>query len=314
MRTSRFLSAASSINAADTVALFVSMHLVSQGHEKEHQAETQSIMYDSLKNALSACERHGQLTTNFLGAMVLMASYEIAQGKYPAAYFSVGSCARACYAMGLHDARYATQLMKGIDTWTEMEERRRLWWATIVLDRHVNCGFLLRPLAVPQLQPHQILPGSDDDWDQGELAVNPLLVMSIEARSHVSPFARTCQAAHLLGRVVQHVGEHPSTPDHDFHFEEALQIQRAASAFLAMLQQEYSETPQNKRPSLFTAIALCCSGLHSLYDVHACMDTGTIESGGRNKGIRLEVQELAINGFKRMSATILDLAEVVVNA
>jgi hypothetical protein len=310
MRTSRLLSYATNLVSADVVALFVAMHLLSQGHDKEHQAETQMIMYDALKDALSACERHGQLTTNQLAATVLVATYEMAQGRYPAAYFTVGSCARICYVMGLHDSRFATQLDEGVDTWTEKEERRRLWWATVVMDRYINCGFMLRPLAVPQLASHQVLPASDEEWDQGEMAVNPLLVMSIEARSHVWPFARTCQAAHLLGRVVQHIGEHPSIPDHDFHYEEALQIQRAASAFLAMLQQEYSETPAEKRHQLFGAVALCCSALHSLYDVHACMDTGVIESGGRNKGIRMEVQALAIEGYKRMSNTILDLADV----
>lgn len=310
VRITRLLNASTDLIAADSVALFAAMHLVSQGIGREHQAETQATIYNSLKCVFSACEQHGQLTTNFLGALVLTAVYELEHGIYPAAYFSIGACSRTCFTMGLHDIRWATQL-KVVDTWTEKEERRRLWWTTLILDRYVNVGFMFRPLATPSIPPNEILPANDEDWDKGELAVNPLLVMSIEAKLDVAPFARACQAAHLLGRVNQHCNEHAEPSDADFHFQEAHQINRALCALLAMLQQEYTEHIPDQRHKLFFAMSLCCSALLQLYDVHSCIESVSIDTVGQSKGMRIELQQLAIDGFKHISATILDLTEEV---
>lgn len=314
MRITRILSSSATLIAADVVAVFVAMHLVSNDTSREHQAETQASMYKSLKTCLATCEQHGQFTTNYLCAQVLTCVYEMSHAIYPAAYFTIGGCARTCFTMGLHDKRFATQLGKHIDTWTESEERRRLWWATLVLERYINVGFIFRPLSTATIKANEIIPANDDDWDHGELAVNPLLVMSIEARTHVAPFARTCQAAHLLGRVTQHVHDHADPSDVDFHFQEAHQLQRAASALLAIIQQEYNETDTSRRHRLFTGMALCCSALLLLYDIHSCIETEDIDSGGRDKGMRMELQQLAIDGFKRLSSITLDLAQEIVTA
>ncbi|KAK3074967.1 hypothetical protein LTR53_002136 [Teratosphaeriaceae sp. CCFEE 6253] len=299
------------LTRADTVALFVSMALVSQGQDQSPSSDSHAPVYYSLKAALAACEQRGQLSTDYIAATVLTGVYEMVHGMYPAAYFTVGSSARACCAVGLHDKRFATQLPAKVDTWTEVEERRRLWWATLILDRYINIGFLLRPPCTPPIPANEVVPANDTSWDEGELAVNPLLVMSIENRARVSPFARTCQAAHLLGRVSQHVSEHPDPADAAIHFQEAHQIQRAATALLSILQQEYNDTPVPERHRLFSAMALCCSALLALYDIHSCIDTGSMESGGRYMGVRVELQELAIEGFKWVSNTILDLAEEI---
>ncbi|KAK3615149.1 hypothetical protein LTR56_026772 [Elasticomyces elasticus] len=307
MRVTRFLTGATSLIRADTIALIVVMRLLSQ----DPHSENCDSMYRSLKLALSACEQRGQLSTDFVGAMILTAAYEVAHGMYPSAYFTVGSCARTCCTLGLHDKRYATQLPKQSVTWTETEERRRLWWATLLLDRYINIGFLLRPLCTPAIPVNEVVPADDTSWDNGELASNPLLVMSIENRAKVSPFARTCQAAHLLGRVSQHVGDHPDPSDADFHFQEAHQLHRAATALLGILQQDYSDTPTDERHKLFSAMALCCSALLALYEIHSCVDTGFIDSAGRYMGVRIELQELAIDGFKRISIVVLDLADEV---
>lgn len=54
-----------------------------------------------------------------------------------------------------------------VDTWTEMEERRRLWWAVLILDRYVHIGFRFRPLSTPKIPPEEILPARDAAWDIG---------------------------------------------------------------------------------------------------------------------------------------------------
>jgi hypothetical protein len=48
-----------------------------------------------------------------------------------------------------------------------MEERRRLWWAVLILDRYVHVGFRFRPLSTPKIPPDEILPARDVSWDIG---------------------------------------------------------------------------------------------------------------------------------------------------
>lgn len=48
-----------------------------------------------------------------------------------------------------------------------MEERRRLWWAVLILDRYVHVGFRFRPLCTPKIPPDEILPARDEPWDIG---------------------------------------------------------------------------------------------------------------------------------------------------
>lgn len=134
--------------------------------------------------------------------------------------------------------------------------------------------------------------------------------MSMEAVAFVSPFARACQAAHLLGRACEHVNQHPSSPDAEFHFQEALQISRAVQALLTMINQE-SERAGSNRPKLFTARALAYSALFTLYDVHSCVEPGEVETVGGHRGLRIDVQRHAIDGFKQVTAEMLGFAEEI---
>ena len=123
--------------------------------------------------------------------------------------------------------------------------------------------------------------------------------MSMEAQTIVSPYARSCQGAHLLGRVLEHVNEHTSA-DADYHFTEAHHISRAAETLLAMLHADSDGAPSGDRYLYFLPRALCYSALMVLYDVHACIEVDDIESVGGNRGLRLELQQSAINGFKHL--------------
>lgn len=50
-----------------------------------------------------------------------------------------------------------------LDTWTETEERRRVWWAALILDRYVHVGMRFRPLFFSPIPPDEILPADDED-------------------------------------------------------------------------------------------------------------------------------------------------------
>ena len=303
-RLCRQLDSGDAITVADKTAMLYAMRLLST----PLSSATQSI-YTAVKHVLNACESASQHSPSLLAAQVLLTFYEANQGLYPAAYYSLSRCSRMCYAVGLHDKSKATQLLTKADTWTEVEERRRLWWAVLILDRYVHAGFRFRPLMTPTISAHEIIPANDEAWDQGHMAVNPLLVMSIEAATVVSPYARLCQAAHLLGNVCQHVNEHAVAEEADFHFQEAHRLSRALLALLSMLEDEHRSLDKPSR--LFSSRALCYTALLLLYDVHSCIEVDEIESCGGNRGLRLDLQQLALDGMRDIASRVCTLADEI---
>lgn len=124
--------------------------------------------------------------------------------------------------------------------------------------------------------------------------------MSIEASTLVDPFARTCQAAHLLGWVCTHVNQSPTPAEADMHFQEAFAISGALRALTIMLHSESSNLAQVDRQRLFAARGLAYAALNTLYDVHSCIEADNVESVGGNRGLRLDLQQHALDGFKEV--------------
>jgi hypothetical protein len=54
-------------------------------------------------------------------------------------------------------------------------------------------------------------------------------VVSAGTTAPVSPFARTCQAAHLLSRILRHINEKHT--DVTFRYQEAIQLHRTINSF-----------------------------------------------------------------------------------
>lgn len=137
--------------------------------------------------------------------------------------------------------------------------------------------------------------------------MNPLLVMSIEAPTSVAPFARTCQAAHLLGWVCEHVNQSASCVDATLHFQEAFQISRALQALLKMIHTD-SEQSATNRLRLFAARGLAYAALNTLLEVHSCIEPDNLETIGGNRGLRLELQKHALDKYKETISDVLNLA------
>lgn len=81
-------------------------------------------------------EVEGSFSLLVLQAGILVALYELGHGIYPAAFLSIGQCARYAHALGINTSHMvpATKVL----TLVEVEERRRVWWAIVVLDRYVS--------------------------------------------------------------------------------------------------------------------------------------------------------------------------------
>lgn len=80
-----------------------------------------------------------------LQAGILLGLYEIGHGIYPAAFLTIGACARYAHALGIHVSK--TVKSRKVLTLVEAEERRRVWWAIVILDRFVINLRLRFPLA-----------------------------------------------------------------------------------------------------------------------------------------------------------------------
>lgn len=92
-------------------------------------------LYQSIKHFYLEVESSSSLSILVLQAAILISLYELGHGIYPAAYLSIGSCARYGYAIGI-SVRSPNIARKPL-SFLEVEEQRRAWWAVVILDRSV---------------------------------------------------------------------------------------------------------------------------------------------------------------------------------
>ena len=94
-----------------------------------------SLLYREAKAYLNVTENDFPTSLRVLQALVLLALFETGHGIFPAAYLTIGRAARMSVLRGVHDRKNATQLFRTPSTWTDWEEERRTWWATLILER-----------------------------------------------------------------------------------------------------------------------------------------------------------------------------------
>lgn len=93
-----------------------------------------TALYETVKLFHFKLQSSGVLSVLVLQAAVLIALYELGQAIYPAAFLSIGSCARYAVALGIDKSILSPSTSNS--QWIEEEERRRVWWAILVLDRY----------------------------------------------------------------------------------------------------------------------------------------------------------------------------------
>lgn len=93
-----------------------------------------SRLYTITKQFCSTLETEGLYSLTKLQASLIIAVYELGHAIFPAAYTSIGTCARQGVALGLHN-RKAPQMLQKPRSWVDWEERLRVWWLVVILDR-----------------------------------------------------------------------------------------------------------------------------------------------------------------------------------
>ncbi len=99
-------------------------------------------VYHAAKQFYSEVENSGTFSIQILQAGILISLYELGHGIYHAAYLSVGSCVRYAYALGINPSAKSPAIK--VLTLVELEEKRRVWWAIVILDRYL-CTSLIGP-------------------------------------------------------------------------------------------------------------------------------------------------------------------------
>ncbi|MCJ1265250.1 hypothetical protein MMC22_005125 [Lobaria immixta] len=187
---------------SDLTILLFCMRLISwSAVEHADGDKPRTRAYLAAKRLLVDAESAGILTLQILQAILLVTIYEIGHGIYPAAYITIGTCARYGTALGIDRQKPSENGSPSLSE-VEQEERRRVWWAIVILDRFMSIGFPGRSAATETPGPNDLLPTDDALWDQGKKR-GLLFTVSSPATVNMGSFARLAKATYLLCLVLQ---------------------------------------------------------------------------------------------------------------
>ncbi|KEF56228.1 uncharacterized protein A1O9_07809 [Exophiala aquamarina CBS 119918] len=185
----------------DSAMLFLAMRLITS----PPGIDNASHLYKLSKSFLANLEADGCASYLYLQALLLVALYEYSHAIYPAAWMTVGACARYVELLGLSCSMARGMELTPTTTWTEVEERRRLWWGVFILDRVVSIGNR-KNFCLSGPPEDGLFPVDDVAWnekDHGDVSrAQPRAISSNDDRNY-PPFAQLCQAALLVESAIR---------------------------------------------------------------------------------------------------------------
>lgn len=233
-------------------------------------------IYSAAKNFMVTLEASGAVSLIYLQAMTLMAVYEYSHSIYPAAWMTVGSCARLAELLGISPGKDSMNIMSPITTWTELEEKRRLWWAIYVLDRIISLGSRRR-FCLPEPVDTDFLPADDDAWNSGDVAGVVHYPITTPFSIPVSPFSRLCQSALLISRAA--VCRRDSQTELTHRIAAVLSLTEDLNNFNSILAEEMAPSSLNGYLRLLVPRCLTWSTLFQLLDNYCCPEKISDEPG-----------------------------------
>ncbi|RDW58631.1 hypothetical protein BP6252_13107 [Coleophoma cylindrospora] len=268
---------------AEVACLVLCIYLVIQPYTKVTPGSNEhlSFLYSRAKCVHALVQSSGPVSIELVQAALLLTVYELGHGLLPSAYVSIGCSARLFSAMFL-DLKGKGEAGDSTMLWIKEEEERRARWGIIILDRFLNTSFgrELDSFATLSLTEDKYLPTQDSIWDAANESDSPptALPVSICSNDKVGSFARQAQAAHLLGRVLQHV--HEPTSNVEFNKEEGAQLERTLHSLNKILAIEIEDSETD----LCGAIGMCNSALLTLitadieFDEAPCKKSASIKT------------------------------------
>lgn len=284
---------------ADMALLYLAMKLL--GERLPHASQNpQTSFYLSVKEYYFFVESAGILSVPLLQAGLLLATYELGHAIFPAAYLTIGRCAKISYAMNFHDTSGTPQSVSPPRSWAEMEERRRVWWCVLILDRYVALGNPGLALSCDDLSRVDYLPSTETSWNESDAAASEPLFLSSPPNAPAGHYARLCQASHLLGKIIRHCRDR--TLDREIRFQEAIQLNRLLQALTVVTSADVAEEPTM---TLISTMALCYSGMMVLNKPYS-----EIESFGSPADINIpeDFQKHALATFRLAAMETINFA------
>lgn len=163
------------------------------------------------------------------------------------------------------------------------------------------------PLTVPDPVLDELLPINDKDWDEGKIVPSePLFTTSFSCVTSVGSFAKMCQAAHMLSKVMHHKASKRATQDVGSLLPEAQALHLALSSLRLSIQEYMSGIipPDSPNESSVIALSLCSSAQLLLYNLYGCNEPLVLAEQSRI-AMETEMQSVSLEGIKSISFTVL---------
>ncbi|VUC29718.1 unnamed protein product [Clonostachys rosea] len=196
-------------------------------------------LYRAAKQFHFEVETASTLSICTLQASILIALYETAHAIYPAAYLTVGACARQGLALGV-DKLSMDSVRDGngrISSWQEVEERRRAWWAVLMFDRFLSLSNPSRALSTEDPPFDAFLPVDDAVWDDWSSTPGESIRFSAGFNLKMGSFARLAQATRLLSQGLRSISLSASKGDVP-QPDETSQLRRTLLALVSVVDRE----------------------------------------------------------------------------
>ncbi|UKZ96891.1 uncharacterized protein TrAFT101_011666 [Trichoderma asperellum] len=219
------------------LALCMKLYCTTAVHNGGNQ---KTALYKASKRYLSDIEAAGLMSLHVLQATIFIALYEIGHAIYPAAYLTVGACARYGIALGLD--KLMTNNSDFNRSWMEIEEKRRSWWAVLALDRFLNFGDPSRRLATSDPEINYYLPVDDQSFLDGDIMPPDAIPISAAFHLKTGSFARLAQATYLTSQALRLAAaiETPGTGNIVCLVGDTEQLRRTLEAQVNAAEQEHA--------------------------------------------------------------------------
>ncbi|KAM5383489.1 hypothetical protein ACJZ2D_002182 [Fusarium nematophilum] len=280
------------------------------------EGQTSESLYATARSLCSAAEMGGYSSLRLLQSLVLLGVYELSHAIYPAAFLTISRAARLGILMGLHDRKNAPQIFKSAETWTlqrtakdvvgglyarQVRQPLTSLYTDMIAnadDRVVNmetCGI---PFAAAEPCQSELLPINDDDWENGRVVPSePLYTRSFSSVTTLGSFAKTCQAAHMLSKVMRHREARKSSQDITELLPEAQRLHQALHALHLSMEGSDSVSQASQIP----ALALCFSARLILYNEYACNEPLGLTTNGP-VALETEMQKASLEGIRAITS------------
>jgi hypothetical protein len=114
-------------------ALCFCIQLLNEQPSASSSESMQTSQYVKVKSILSLLEATSYLSLEIVQCRVLVAFYELGHAIYPAASMSIATAAKFARLLRLHTS--CIEAVEHVPDSIDSEERKRVWWAVVNLDR-----------------------------------------------------------------------------------------------------------------------------------------------------------------------------------